>query len=247
MFLAFQNLPCSSRCLLVLPKNNLLGVLTALHPHQTWLSDPSPSRLQCSFWNRQSMFPGEKRAATLFRFRHNIPTRFYVPIAKTPCPSLTLQSCPARLQQTPTPDRYQGQMFGSRVTQSALKLLHEYMGVSAEPAQGLHRRQKLEQPQNSHSLPIQRQRRPKRYRGEAQTAEGTARVRKNEYCSSKVWSTERKYHLNTWRMLWVFRWLRQCHRCNLTDKLYVVWLVFFFLLQCRFWHIVVFFLAFIFS
>lgn len=62
------------------------------------------------------MFPREKRAATLFHFRHNIPTHFCEPIAKTPCPSLTLHSCPARLQRTPTPDRYQGRMFGSTLT-----------------------------------------------------------------------------------------------------------------------------------
>lgn len=68
----------------------------------------SPSVLQCSFWNRQSMFPGEKRAATLFLFPHNIHTHFCALIAKTPCPRLTLPLCPTRLQPTPTPDRYQG-------------------------------------------------------------------------------------------------------------------------------------------
>lgn len=108
MFLVFHKSSLHSPCLLVPPKTNLLHLLC---PHHTRLSDLSPSRLQCSFWNRPSMFPGEKRAATLFRFRRNILTHFCVPIAKTPCPSLILQSCPARLQPTPTPDRYQGRIF----------------------------------------------------------------------------------------------------------------------------------------
>lgn len=54
------------------------------------------------------MLPGEKRAATLFLFPRNIRTHFCALIAKTPCPRLTLQSCPTRLRRTPTPDRYQG-------------------------------------------------------------------------------------------------------------------------------------------
>lgn len=103
----------------------------------------SPSVLQCSFWNRQSMFPGEKRAATLFRFPHNIHTRSCAPIAKTPCPRPTLPLCPTRLRPTPTPDRYH---VCTELQDGSSKLSPEYAGVSAEPAQGLHRRQKLEQP-----------------------------------------------------------------------------------------------------
>lgn len=81
-----------------------------LNPHP-WISHP---HLQCPFWNRQSMFPSEKRAPTPCLSPHSIPTHSCALTAITPCPSLTLWPRPTRLQPIPTQDRYWGPLGGYR-------------------------------------------------------------------------------------------------------------------------------------
>ncbi len=148
------------------------------------------------------MFPSEKRAPTLCLSPHFIPTPYCALTAITPWPSLTLWLCPTRLQPIPTRDRYWGPLGGCSSAdlcdiRCALLMLHCFLSllrilctglaltlclcgtwcVSAGPAQGLHRHEKLQQPQNSYSLPIQRERRPKWHRGEAPAAKRQTGVR----------------------------------------------------------------------
>lgn len=140
------------------------------------------------------MFLSEKRAPTHCLFPRFTPTPYYVLTVITPWPSLTLWACPTRLPPIPTQDRYFKPLGGSTylcvtrqdywclITSQALTVmvitvtcqfwhwLHGTWCVSAGPAQGLHRHAKLQQPKNSYSLPIQRERRPKWHRGEASAA-----------------------------------------------------------------------------
>lgn len=142
------------------------------------------------------MFPSEKRAPTPCLSPRFTPTPYCVLTVITPWPSLTLWPCPTRPQPIPSQYRYwrplsQWSSTDLCIASQAFRIKTElcwfvftghYGCVSSGPAQGLHRNEELQQPQNSYTFPIQGEGRPKWHRGEAPAATRQTGVRSLMYC-----------------------------------------------------------------